>query len=357
MLERFLTRSAASFDRVVGRALTGRSPKARARSKTESLGHADRLLALDAIEALYAEPASASDVDRFFGRPTPFVIEKRRIRASSRTVNGLAIDSIDVRWPSRVRTFCEEVRTRFEDVRENHEAATRLLLGRGTGRPAAILIHGYRGGRYGIGERAWPTEWLMSRGFDVAFFVLPFHATRAAPGSGPRFPSSDPRFTNEAFRQGIGDLRDLVATLRQRGAPQVIAMGMSLGGYTTSLLATVEPLDFVAPIIPLASFADIALDAGRFVGSPEEQLAQYDALERAHRVVSPFTRPSKVKAGAAIVVAGEGDRITPISHAEKLAAHLSADLVKFPGGHILQFGRRAGFAAIGDRLRALGIGQ
>lgn len=355
MLERLLTRSAASLDRVIGRALTGRSQRARARSKSESLGPADRLVALDAIEASYASEVLTNDLDAFFGTPRVFDIDRSRIGSSRRTVRGETIDVIDVRWASRVTPYSIEVKDRFEDVRENHQAAARLFLGRGAKRPAAILIHGYRGGRFAMGERAWPVEWLLSRGMDVALFVLPFHATRSAPGSGPRFPSSDPRFTNEGFRQAIGDLRDLVATLRARGAPHVAAMGMSLGGYTTSLLATIEPLDFAAPIIPLASFADIALDAGRFVGTREEQLAQYDALDRAHRIISPFTRPSKVAKGATIVVAGQGDRITPLSHAEKLAKHFEADLVTFVGGHILQFGRSAGFKAIGDRLRFLGI--
>lgn len=46
-------------------------------------------------------------------------------------------------------------------------------------------------------------------------------------------------------------------------------MGMSLGGYSTSLLATVEPrLAFAVPIIPLASVADFALEQGQLGAAP-----------------------------------------------------------------------------------------
>jgi pimeloyl-ACP methyl ester carboxylesterase len=133
-------------------------------------------------------------------------------------------------------------------------------------------------------------------------------------------------------------------------------MGMSLGGYTVSLLGTLLPsLAFLAPIIPLASFADVAMAAGRLVGSPEQQALQQQALENAHRIASPFSRPPRVPADSTVVIAGEGDRITPLSHAEKLRDHFNARYVTFAGGHILQLGRADGFRAVGNVLREKGL--
>jgi pimeloyl-ACP methyl ester carboxylesterase len=249
------------------------------------------------------------------------------------------------------------VRDHFTAARENHQAFARLYLGEGSERSAAILVHGYRGGQLAIEERVWPVRWLLDRGVDVALFILPFHGPRAPSGLSPRFPSSDPRFTNEGFRQAIADLRALVRFFKEaRRAPHVGAMGMSLGGFTVSLLATVEPeLDFVVPIIPLCSFADVAHAAGRLVGSPAEQELQRALLDRAHHVVSPLARPSKVPAEAALVIAGEADRITPIAHARRIATHLGADLVSFHGGHLLQLGRSEGFRAVGRMLGKQGV--
>src|SRR5262249_33175494 len=121
---------------------------------------------------------------------------------------------------------------------------------------------------------------------------------------------------------------------RERGAPAVGMMGMSLGGYTTALLATLDArLSFAIPIIPLASLAAVARQNGRFVGSDAEQKLQFEAVERVYRVVSPLSRPPRVDKDRVLVVAAAGDRVTPIEHARLLAAHFQAPLSIFPGGH------------------------
>jgi dienelactone hydrolase len=172
----------------------------------------------------------------------------------------------------------------------------------------------------------------------------------------PLFPGSDPRITNEGFRQAVLDLRALGRHLRERGAPDVGAMGMSLGGYTTSLLATVEErLGFAVPIIPLASIAHTARSMGRLTGSPDDQRAQFEGLEAAHRAVSPLARPSRVDPTRMLVLAAEGDRITPVEHARLLAQHFGAPLHVFDGGHLLHFWRGDAFRAIGRMLGRLGL--
>ena len=219
-----------------------------------------------------------------------------------------------------------------------------------------MLIHGYMAGQYALEERAWPIEWLMKCGLDVAVAVLPFHAMRASPGRRrrpPPFPGADPRFTNEGFRQAVLDVRGLVGFLRGRGAPSVGVMGMSLGGYTTALLATVErQLAFAVPIIPVASIADFARDQGR-LGDGHEIAAQHAALEEANAIVSPFARPSLLPRDRVLVIAGDADRIAPPAHAERLARHFHAPLVRFHGGHLLQFGRGGAFREVGKLLRRL----
>ncbi len=61
-----------------------------------------------------------------------------------------------------------------------------------------------------------------------------------------------------------------MAWLRQEEHPEVGVMGMSLGGYTAALLATVESgLSFCVPVIPLASLADFAREQGQLSAAPE----------------------------------------------------------------------------------------
>jgi pimeloyl-ACP methyl ester carboxylesterase len=215
-----------------------------------------------------------------------------------------------------------------------------------------VLIHGYLGGHWGIEERAWPLEWMRRIGLDVALALLPFHALRSG-GNPPRVPGADARYNNEGFRQAMWDLRSLIGYLKARGAPAVGVMGMSLGGYATSLLATVEEgLSFAVPIIPLASIADFARDHGR-LGGRHESPAQHQALEEASWLVSPFARRSKVASDRMLIVGAEADRITPIAQAERLARHFSAPLHRLYGGHLLQLGRGEAFREIRRLLHRL----
>ena len=344
----------ASVDRVVARAITGRSEAAKRRSRAESLGHDERVVALDRITSSYDAGAFAEAGGFFDLAPEPNVVETPR---GLRSRGPADTHIVDLSWTSTppLHAIDPVLRERYRAITENARGHARVFVGRGDwSRPTAIIIHGYRSGQYAIEERVWPINWLLERGMNLALFVLPFHAVRGKLGV-PAFPGSDPRFTNEGFRQAIFDLTTLKAALNARGSSSVGAMGMSLGGFTVSLWGTLCPLAFLAPVIPLASFADVAKAGGRLVGTEQEQALQHLKLEQAHRIISPFTRPSQVDPDAVIVVAGEGDRITPLAHAERLRDHYGAAYVTFPGGHLLQIGRSEGFRAIGRMLNKRGL--
>lgn len=264
---------------------------------------------------------------------------------------------LDVQWSSEYAPWNDDVAEKYLAVGENHTAAARLYA-HNDPRPVVVLVHGYMAGQWKNEARIWPVERLYKRGFDVAMFVQPFHAVRADPGRQrrPRFPSADPRFTNEGFRQVVGDLADFVGWLRARGHPAVGLMGMSLGGHTASLAATVMPVDFLVPVIPLASLAEYAADR-RMLGAGAEAEALKEAVRQAHLAVNPLDRRPLIQPEHTLVVGAEGDRITPIHHAQKLAAHFGAPLLTWPGGHLLQIGRKAAYADVIDYLAALtGVG-
>lgn len=345
---------ASGVDTLAAAFALGRSRRSRLRSRAESLGHEERIAALEAIVARHTEPAWAAPPEVFFGEAGEAGRwEEQHVRALR------GGDVVDVRWKSGYSLLAKEpeVRRRYLSVSSNEWAHARLFLHRDRRRPVAVLIHGYLGGVYGIEERTWPMRWMFEKlGLDLALFVMPFHGARNLRGRRPLFPASDPRLNVEGFRQAIWDLVSLRRTLMSRGAPAVGVMGMSLGGYTTALAVTADPgLAFGAPVIPLASIADFARDGGRLVGSPDEQRAQHAALEEAHRPVSPFARSTRLAPERLRVIAGEADRITPASHARRLSAHLAAPISVFPGGHLLQFGRGDGFREIARMLRDLDL--
>ena len=319
---------------------------ARDRVQADRMDHDERLEVLGAIHRDYG---GAGDAATFFPIPPPIDPALRAVRRGSppRT------EVVDAQWPSTFVPFLADVAEKYVAHVENRTARARLFFGeRGAPkRPAVIALHGYMGGHWMLEEAQWPIAWLTKRGLDVALPLLPFHALRSGPRRGaPPFPSADPRLTNEGFRQAVADIVALARWLRARGAPQVGVMGMSLGGYTSALLATVsDDFDFVMPMIPLASVADFAREQGR-LGEGEQADAQHRALERANWVVSPLARPLALPASRALVVAAEHDRITPSHHARRIATHFGCELVTIPGGHLVQLGRAEAFRGLAAML-------
>lgn len=217
------------------------------------------------------------------------------------------------------------------------------------GRPTIIVLHGLRAGSHWMSERVFDVPYWLRHGYDVVAFQLPFHGKRAGTdGNTPPWPSPHPRQTNEGFGHAIYDLRALALFLRARGASAVGAMGMSLGGYTTALWASIagpdDPggIDFAVAIVPAVSLARLMWHHGETsqakrwaikVGIDEDMLAE------AFFVHAPTTRPPRIAPERLFVVAGRGDEITPPDQASTLAAHWCTQVLWFSGGHLAQLGR------------------
>ena len=241
----------------------------------------------------------------------------------------LGTQVVDLAWPSEYVPFLPAAREHHHRAVENATARTRWWTS-GTGRPTIVTIHGWGGGNQWLEQRAFTVPYWLKHGFDVASFVLPFHGERAAGQSGAQFPSPNPLRTNEAFGQAIFDLRALAAFLRSRGTSAVGPMGMSPGGYTTALWASVDPtLDFAS------------------AGITEELLAD------AFAVHAPTTRPVQLARERLAVIAGRGDRITPPEQAEALAAHWGVPIHWFDGRHLAQIGRSEALRDVRRQLAAL----
>jgi pimeloyl-ACP methyl ester carboxylesterase len=274
---------------------------------------------------------------------------------------------VDLAYPSEYEPFHPLARDLHLRVTENLTAHARWWTS-DRGRPTIVLLHGWGGGNHWVTARSFLVPYWLRHGFDVAAYVLPFHGTRA-PGtaigsSGALFPSPNPLRTNEAFGQAIHDLRALAMFLRSRGSSAVGALGMSLGGYTTSLWASIAGpddiggLDFAVAMIPAVSMARLMWRHGEH--SPTRLRAAKagiteELLENVFAVHAPTTRAVRVPRERLAVIAGRGDRITPPDQAEALAEHWGVDVQWFEGGHLAQVGRGDAFRAVRRQLGALGL--
>lgn len=342
LTSRLLRRAAGAVDRMATVAVTV-GTKLPSHEDPLPRGFEERLEFLRGVAARYGEFGD----EVLFPAPE---LPKATFLAQRELKPGLV--RTDVSWKSDYEARLPDFRARYGQTLENEMAKARLYT-RARPRPVVILIHGYMMGHHALDERVWPIEWLDRLGFDAAAFVLPFHGQRAdARRKGrPEFPGRDPRMANEGFCHSVFDLRALAALLRSRGHPALGLLGVSLGGYTAALAATVEPeLSFVVPVIPLASLADYALEQGSLARARELEALEYELVDRVHRRVSPLSRAPVIARERVLVVGGRGDRITPVSHARRLALHFGAPLTTWNGGHLVQLGRGAVFDKVGEFL-------
>ena len=286
MKDRLLGGAAVMVDRAVTLAVEAQSRSGR--GPRIAVSHEARVAFLERIALeCPSEPALS-----LFAEPAPVTPALRRVREE----RGLSV--FDLSWPSQYVPCLASYRERYTRTRENELAAARFFRrASGPARPVVVIVHGYMSGSFPIEERLWPIQALDELGFDSLLFVLPFHGLRGSPKLGlvPEFPGTDPRMSIEGFLHAVFDLRACVRWLRAAGHPSVGLFGMSLGGYTAALAATVEPdLAFLVPLVPLASLADFAREQGSFSAPPAQALLEHQLLERIYRPISPLSLPSLV---------------------------------------------------------------
>ena len=144
----------------------------------------------------------------------------------------------------------------------NRVAYARMVRHRDGPRPTIVAIHGFTAEGYLINEWFFALPWFYRMGCDIVLFTLPFHGprqTRFSPFSGHGFFAGGSSRFNEAVAQSVFDFRILLRWLRNtQGVEQVGVTGLSLGGFISAMLASVErELAFALPNVPIISVADL----------------------------------------------------------------------------------------------------
>lgn len=365
---RAVTSAAASIDRNVLRFTEGRIRRAREDERAARARRGEptpseegmRARALT-LAAAYGDGTLALP-SRFFPEPELPALQITPMGAVGAGPQGSTVH--DITHASSYQPFWADARDGYLTYRENlssHARWWRLPRRPGAGRPVAhpviIAIHGWRAGAHWMSERVFEVPYWLRHGFDVIAFQLPFHGGRTPEGtaSGALFLTRNLARTNEAFGHAVYDLRALATALRaDHGVTSLGALGMSLGGYTTALWASVGgELDFAIAMIPAVSMHKLML-RGR-VRQERNAGIDEELLDDAFAVHSPLARPPLLPAERLFVIAGDGDQITPAEHAQALIEHWRCPSHWFAGGHLAQIGRLRALRAARLHLREGGI--
>ena len=205
-----------------------------------------------------------------------------------------------------------------------------------------MCINGYRTGNPQVDLRAFNARYLHhTLGLNLAFPVQPLHGPRAEGRSGDRVLHGGAMNLIHTGAHGLWDLRRLKAWLQtERGATQVGAMGISLGGYFTALLAGYE--DDLACAIAGVPEADLIRGMRRNFEPRlpphfEQWGLSWRSLERAHRVVSPLHVDSLVPRDRRYIFAGLVDRWVRPGNVHALWEHWEQPAICWYDGAHLSF--------------------
>ena len=298
---------------------------------------------------LYADIAESGDPTRFFREPPSGVrVRTKRGRWFPRFEPDDGICEV-LRFDSPFQPVHPDQHKAYLRHADNRVAYARLVRHRSGPRPTIVAIHGFTAEGYLINEWFFALPWFYRMGCDIALFTLPFHGprqTRFSPFSGHGFFAGGSSRFNEAAAQSVFDFRILLDWLqRSQGVEQVGVTGLSLGGFISAMLASVEDkLAFALPNVPIITVADLMLE-WQPIGALMRAALAVSGLSPAdaRRLVAvscPLTYPPVLPPERLMIVGGAGDRLAPPKHSRILWDHWNRCRIHwFPGSHSIHLDR------------------
>jgi alpha/beta hydrolase family protein len=243
----------------------------------------------------------------------------------------------------------------------NREAHATVLRHADATRPWLVCIHGYGMGSPFPDLRAFETRRLHHElGLNLVLPVLPLHGPRAPNlRSGDGFLSGDFLDTVHAEAQAIWDIRRLLSWVRTQGAKRIGVYGLSLGGYTASLLACLDGgLDCVIAGIPATDFIRLVqrLAPHRLLREIDRLGFDWEILSDVLSVVSPLSLSPLVPRERLSIFGATADHLVPADQVRDLWRHWGEPRIAWYAGSHVSFPREPGVRfLIDDMLRIGGI--
>lgn len=227
-------------------------------------------------------------------------------------------------------------------------------------RPWLVCVHGAGMGRPAIDLTLFRAQRLhKDLGLNVVLPVLPLHGPRrrGLPGSA-LFPGEDALDNVHGTAQAVWDIRRLLSWIRSQDAGSPIGLSsISLGGYITSLVASVEDgLTCAILGVPVVDLTDLhERHAGLAAGDARRQTIAL--ARRLGRVVSPLALTPRVPPEGRFIYAGLADRLVhPREQVIRLWEHWGRpEITWYAGGHTGFFRSRPVVRFVNEALLRSGL--
>lgn len=291
----------------------------------------------------YGELAAAQDPEVSF--PAPTAPPRISSRPANPVAEWLAHGRVhNIRFNSSFEAVNPALRDRCRNFQRNNVVHAQHWRHDDGPHPTLCVIHGFMGSAYLFNGQFLSLPWFYRSGYDVLLYTLPFHGRRAekwSPFSGYGYFANGFTGFAEAMAQAVHDFRSLLDYLEFTGVDRFALTGISLGGYTSALLACVdERIQMVIPNVPVVTpdrTVDEWFPANKLVAL-NRLVSQHDPKidEAAARYSSPLNYAPLVPRERRLIITGLGDRLAPPQQAEMLWEHWDRCAFHwFPGNHLL----------------------
>jgi len=238
-------------------------------------------------------------------------------------------DENRLRWRSPISSGFAE---------NDHAYADLFPCARGWKAPTVFMLHALMSAS-DSGYRVWAQR-FNALGWNAAFIHLPFHYSRVPRGfcNGELAITCDLVRTSEGIRQGVVELRQLMALLRERGCREFGLLATSYGGWIGALLCSVEAdLRFAALMVPIVD-VEHAIWEGGVAWKLRRELMRagisQPLIERHFHLSSPFYGLPAFDAKRVLIAGGEFDRIVRLEHLREFCERWSgSELLVSRQGH------------------------
>ena len=298
--------------------------------------------------AFYADLAAQQNAKASFPAPlSPPTVASRPANAVARWVAHGNVENLT--FDSSFRAINPDMREAWNGLRRNNVVHAQHWRHGDGARPTLCVIHGFMGSAYLANGLFFSLPWFHRAGYDVLLYLMPFHGRRAekwSPFSGYGIFANGMAGFAETMAQAIHDFRSVLDHLEATGVDRVAVTGLSLGGYTSALAASVDSrIQAVIPNVPVvtpeAAFDDwwpasTLVTLGRLAGGVSRQ-----ASVAASAYHSPLNYQPLVPKDRRLIITGLGDRLAPPDQAEKLWKHWDrCALHWFPGNHLIHVSQK-----------------
>jgi len=291
----------------------------------------------------YGELASAKDPALSF--PTPTVAPRVSSRPAGPVAQWIAKGNVhNIRFDSSFEAVNPALRDQCSGFTRNNVVHAQHWRHDDGPHPTLCVIHGFMGSPYLFNGLFFSLPWFYRSGYDVLLYTMPFHGSRAekgSPFSGYGFFANGFSGFAEAMAQAVHDFRSIIDYLEFTGVDRIGLTGMSLGGYTSALIASVDDrIQTVIPNVPVVA-PDQTVDEW-FPANKVVQLRTRlsntgsELTKAATQYSSPLNYEPLVPKDRRLIITGLGDRLAPPEQAEMLWEHWDRCAFHwFPGNHIL----------------------